>query len=124
MTEMEIYWITRLDSIKIFFSMLCVVSSFIIGIAVISYIGIKVDGYNRQINNLTELNLAKKFMYFWIGIVISALVLTFLPTTKEMCAIKVIPLIADNEDIQAVSKEIPKLAHAWLEELKPIKKEK
>lgn len=43
------------------------------------------------------------------------------PSTKEMCAIKVIPVIANNEGVQELPNKVVELANEWMEELKPKK---
>ena len=52
-----------------------------------------------------------------IGVVLtcaSMLVLTFVPTTKEMCAIKIIPELANDTDIRELKAEAVKTAKDWL----------
>lgn len=42
-----------------------------------------------------------------------------MPTSQEAAAIKIIPRIANNEDVQGVGTELVTLAKDWLHELKP-----
>ena len=43
----------------------------------------------------------------------------FVPTTKEMCAIKLVPMIANDEQVQELPNKVVDLANEWLDELKP-----
>jgi len=43
----------------------------------------------------------------------------FVPTTKDLVAIKLIPAIVNNEDVQGVGVEFIDLAKDWLKELHP-----
>lgn len=47
----------------------------------------------------------------------------FIPSTKEMCAILIVPAIANNEKAQNLGNEIYDLAVEWLKEIKPGKEE-
>lgn len=47
----------------------------------------------------------------------------FIPNTKEICAIKVLPAIINNEDVQELPNKVVDLANEWLNELKPKKGE-
>jgi len=53
----------------------------------------------------------------------SWLAIAFLPTTKQACAIYVIPRIVNNKEVQELPEKVVDLANEWLEELKPKKKE-
>ena len=48
--------------------------------------------------------------------------LIFIPTTKEMCAIKIIPRVVNNEKVQELPEKFVELANEWVEELKPKQK--
>jgi len=43
----------------------------------------------------------------------------FIPTTKEYCAIKAIPMIVNNDEVQEIPDKVLELATEWIEELKP-----
>lgn len=69
----------------------------------------------------------------WIAAVVSlAIVATtfagflgriFIPTTKTMAAMYIIPSVANNEKVQTVGNRLYDLAIEWMDELKPAKKE-
>ena len=101
-TEEMLYWIFRLDAIKGF----CFVVLLVGGLATVlltahliidkNYIDFSDYFYKRLL-------IFVKSMYVIIGIAI--LTLVFLPSTKEMAAIKLIPVIYNSDFVQ---KELPK----------------
>ena len=106
-----VYWITRLDSIGVFFGLFgffllfCCTGSLIVTC------------------DKEACDVAKNFWEWWvvcssvglIFFVISCLV----PSTKEMAAIILIPKIANNEKVAAMPSKIVDLANEWLDTLKP-----
>lgn len=58
--------------------------------------------------------------YWFYGVFIIC-IMFFIPTTKEYCAIKVIPAIANNQQVQELPNKVIELANEWMEELKPKK---
>lgn len=101
-TEEMLYWIFRLDAIKGF----CFVVLLVGGLATVlltahliidkNYIDFSDYFYKRLL-------IFVKSMYIIISIAI--LTLIFLPSTKEMAAIKIIPVIYNSDFVQ---KELPK----------------
>lgn len=70
----EIYWITRLDGICNFLSILCILSGMAAVVFTVLY-------FNQD--NL-EIKISKKLLLFLLIItVLSGIVLIFIPTTKE-----------------------------------------
>ena len=53
--------------------------------------------------------------------ILSLLVVTFVPSTKQMAAIIVLPKLANSEKIQTVGNRLYDLAVEWMDELKPKK---
>ncbi len=47
--------------------------------------------------------------------------LTFIPSTKQMAAIMIVPKIVNNEKVQTIGNKVYDLAVEWMEELKPNK---
>ena len=121
MTESSIYWITRLDYFK--------------GLAVgLVFFGLTAFTWTGAflVFNITELTKDKKHI-FYKAMSFSALIaaigslgIVFIPTTKEMAMIKVIPALTNSELVQktipAEAKEIYALAKYAL--TKTIKEEK
>ena len=113
MTGWEIYWITRLDGIRI----LAGVSIIVIFAISVIYMIFKDDEYRygkkeKEYTAFLWKYLKKILPVFMIPILL--LVLT--PTTKEMFAIKILPKIINNEKLQ----ELPELGldymKQWLKE--------
>src|SRR5208282_6447669 len=110
MTEMQMYWLTRLDGIKSFFDIIYFFG--VVGSTIILGAVFATDG---------ECWKPKWFFLtipiFVIGIVGGVLI----PTTKEMAAILVIPKIVNNQKVQEMPNKVLDLANDWLEKLKPTK---
>ena len=99
MDEMTIYWITRLDSFKGLFEFLCFVSFIsVIAFGLLSVIG----SYDNDIIYDTKLlNCFKRITRIsCVCCAVFFLISSFLPSTKEMFAIKCIPIIASKENIE------------------------
>ena len=134
MTETSMYWLTRLDQIHAFcngFEFLFGVLS-VIGLIVLIYFKVEKE-QNRKYNNGE--NLDRDFVYAsnivktlkiptfscLFATILISLFTVFLPTTKEMVSIKVIPQIATLENCNAfknISKDLLDLTAKWLEDVK------
>ena len=108
-TTSEMYWLTRLDGIQGFFIAMTIL------IAIYSTLAILIGG-GEGIRKL-----------FWSGIVCGVISILFsvgailTPTTKQMCAIKIIPLVLNDPNVQEIPEQLLNLKDAWIEELKPKK---
>ena len=117
-TPIQIYWILKLDAIHtasclMFYAGL--VLTLICGLGVLIFS----DDYNYRVS--------KRFsnIITWISVplvVIGGLVNVFIPTTKQMVAIHVVPAIANNERVQNIgnktldiSEDLLKLAEQHLQ---------
>jgi predicted ferric reductase len=100
----DIYWITRLDNICAFLTI--VLMMFITAICIMKFI--------------LEINFDKIKMKYKIGayvlITIIGFLLIFIPNTKEAVAIYLIPKIINNEQIQKLPDNTTKLLNAKLEQ--------
>lgn len=121
-TSSQIYWVTRLDSfndalliIGVIFGIICLIA------------GIFLAGTWGEPYGDTDLPKAKRWFFriFWIPI-LCIIISTFLPTTKEMAAIFILPKImnsvSQNEELKKLPNNILELANEWIETLKPEKK--
>lgn len=102
-----VYWITRLDGIN--------------AVAVLGIIFLSVTS-----TVLTMLWIGEGDRSARLGTLVSVPLLllctavaVFVPTTKEACAIYMIPKIANNEDVQGVAVEVRDLAREWIKALGP-----
>ena len=130
MTESMIYWITRLDGIHGFCSGIQTISviSAIIGATVaLIAVCIKVSSEAEESDDDARFasGICKIACKVWIPAfciaIMCSLARTFTPTTKEMIAIKVIPQIADAnniEKIKDISKDMLDITSDWLKDMR------
>lgn len=132
MTESLMYWITRLDVIKSFFDgvqILAIVFAIFSSIfAIISYIVIQIEKSSPCFDEADKDYVAGKiinrasFKGFILTLtitILSAFIEIFIPTTKEMIVIKVIPAIASSEQaskIKDISNDALDIASLWLKD--------
>jgi hypothetical protein len=115
MTSWQLYWLTRCDYGQ----------GFCIGVGVV----LLVAGFTwilgawmaHDINRTPfmwkpSLWLLGASLGFWM-------VACFIPTTKELAAILILPKIANSQDVQAIGQGVVDLAKEWLVELKPKAKD-
>lgn len=109
------YWITRLDYIQGFF----IGMSIVVGLAAI--IMLCVGLINVGLSEDTSERGFIVFKKLLPPVILCILAACMVPDTKEFAAIKVIPAIANNEDVQGLGQEIVNLGREWLVELRPQK---
>lgn len=106
-TESTIYWILKLDDICILLSAICFVA------AAFSFVTLIAWGINASEDNENCAETAKKLCGKSIVVaLICATIFTFVPRTKQMAMIKVIPTIANSEivgEMSADAKELYKM---------------
>ena len=119
MTEITptfIYWITRLNGINVFLGIIMTLSIIAIFIFLIGMIVTKLE------HDVEEYGIFKKYLLTSTYIFIPITILFILtPTTKEACAIYVVPKIVNNEKVQNIGQEFYDLALDWMKELRPRK---
>lgn len=107
-TGTEVYWITRFDALHA----LALVTGLLCLIVIISITGIYCiackEGKEKR---------ALPYLWFLFVPFIILVGSIFIPTTKEMCAIKAIPMIANNEQVQELPNKVLELANEWIDEL-------
>lgn len=110
-TTTQMYWFVMLDSIGVGSALLCAFTTFIF------FIGVLVTSLDeeppRNIRIFTPILGVLSFALF--------AVCTFLPSTKQMAAIMIVPKLANSEKVQTVGNKVYDLAVEWMEELKPNK---
>lgn len=109
-TPETMYWITRCDNIH----------NVSVALAILSCVGIFFMTLHIIID---EAALFSKFLCLslWAIFFVSISVFSFVPTTKEMAVIYVVPAIANSETVQGIGNDIVGLAKEWIVELKPKK---
>ena len=130
MTESMIYWITRLDGIHSFFLGLQVISIILTAVGttialttVCLKASAELDEYSDEVriyDYVCKIALKVLIPAFCIAMTCS-LTRTFMPTTKEMIAIKVIPQIAsvnNVEKIKDISEDMLDITTGWLKDMR------
>lgn len=109
-TETTLYWITRLDNINAFLCVFLFLSILAAAGTLVVWIHPDCTGDEQRIGKLGFLLVIPFVFVFSLGLVL-------LPTTKEMCAIKVIPALVNNEKIQGIGDKALTLANEWMDGL-------
>ena len=91
-TEAELYWITRLEYIRMFFKMCTWLGGISFMLLFLTYLANLEEYYERTCKTIGKLLMIPVAVF-----VVSGLGFTFTPTTKEMAAIKVIPMIVNSD---------------------------
>jgi len=126
-TETTLYWFTRLshiheviDSLFAPFMAMTIISFLIF---IVMSIIEKITCDNDEEIAFSKIGKAAK-KTCCIAACIAAVTMicsVFVPTTKEMAAIVVIPKIANNESIKGLGNEFVNLAKEWMKEIHPSK---
>ena len=93
-TPMQMYWLLKLDDIRAF-------CAFCVGFAILAII-ISLAAYNDDETERVRKNTTVGFALGLFGLGLFGGALTFLPSTKQMATIYVVPAIANNEKIQQI----------------------
>ena len=111
-TTMQMYWLVMLDNLT---------GGLVVILAMCGLFSI-FGGLTLGMIEKEELFLPimKKLL---VVAAVSLLCLTFIPSTKQMAAILIVPKIANNEKVQTIGNKVYDLAVEWMEELKPNKNE-
>ena len=120
-TETEIYWLTRLDNIRIAVGSTLALWTFIVlGVTAVCII---CGGWPNSDKEKRIAQILRRFVIVPVWTVLLCLIVAavLVPTTKEMCAIKAIPMIINNEQVQELPNKVLELANDWMDELKPNK---
>lgn len=119
-TESMIYWVTRLDYISGLFWVLLAVTATASTVTLIAAILAKQDACDDE--DLAAAKTLRRTAYAGICVSLVLLIAAVLvPTTKEYCAVKVIPMIANNKNVQQLPNNMIEEANEWIDSLKPIK---
>lgn len=112
-TESTVYWVTRLDGIHNFLSILCIITGVPAVFSLVTFATFMVSEGEEEFHPAMKFKLRT----FFISIALLAvffLVSVFVPTTKEMAIIKVLPAISNSkfisDDLPKEAKEIYMLA--------------
>lgn len=120
-TPSTIYWIAQCDCIRD----ACIpIIIFGIILSTIS-IGLTAIAFCDEVSDM----LGSKWIAATVSLVLVSVTIAglfgriFVPTTKTVAAMYIIPAIANNEKVQDCGNRLYDLAIEWMDELKPAKKE-
>lgn len=143
-TTTEMYWLTRLDSVKEvmdgFFAVFMVFTVILAAIAVLVYglgtftgnntydvfsgmPGDELKSVHARLRRTSARCVMAAFLLLSASMA-TGLLNALLPTTREMAAIVMVPAIVNNEKVQTVGNKLYDLAAEWLGELRPKKEAK
>ena len=110
-TPEMMYWMTRCDDVRCLGLLLAIASPIALCLfeAMAFYVG-----YKPTVKWIAGIVLSVLSL---IGIVFA----TFVPTTREMAAIYVVPKIANSQTVKDLGEGVVTLAREWVEELRPAK---
>jgi hypothetical protein len=116
MTGTEIYWLTRLDGIVNLSTVMAIFGtvSAIVGTIVLVVWAVCENG--KADNGWWF--LLKTIIIVWIASILFVLATLFVPTTKEMAAIIVVPKIVNNEQVKELPENVLDLANEWIKSKK------
>lgn len=104
-TESTVYWITRLDGIHNFLISLCIITGILAVLSlIILFSTFMVCEGKEEFHKAMELEL-RAFFISIVLFVVFFLASVFIPTTKEMALIKILPAISNSK---FMSEELPK----------------
>lgn len=90
-TPMQMYWLLKLDDIRT----LC---AFLIGFAILAIVVSLTAYQDKKLKKIATVG----FLLGFFGLALCGVAITFMPSTKQMAAIYVVPAIANNEKIQQI----------------------
>ena len=112
-----IYWITRCDS----FHYVIGTGAVILGIASLIFAMLRLFLWAEEVDEYSiQSTSIKRGLKILIPAFMSFLfIYGFIPSTKEMIAIYVVPKIVNSENVQNIGNEFYEVAVDWLKEMKP-----
>lgn len=116
-TTMQIYWLIKLDDIISLLTIFACISVVWTIIHIVRWLNWRIE------NCKTPTTAPKMSAWGMVAIILFAIVATFIPSTKQMAAIMIVPRLANSEKVQTIGNKVYDLAVEWMEELKPNKKE-
>jgi len=121
MNAWQVYWFLMLDSVSTASGLIAVVVGLVLSFSVIFYFICKFDG-DEDVVRITEQINKILIPIFAITFLLSI----FLPTTKQMATIYILPKIANNEQVQQIPDKLLELGNKqldeWINEFKDVKK--
>lgn len=118
-TTSQMYWLTRMDIVNEVCS--CILLILILLVPFFAFVGYMIADSFSSDSRCAYVSWLKKYVILlWLfALMISTSVIIFMPTTKEMAAILIVPKIANSEKVQTVGNKLYDLAVEWMDNLKP-----
>jgi hypothetical protein len=118
-TEWQVYWITRMDwivGLLIGGGILTILTSLVLTLCYY----VRWDSYDDSEDKQKVFQSRVRHPCL-LGIIGTILIVIsgFVPGTKATCAIKIIPIIANNKRVEELPNKVLDLANAWMEKLMP-----
>ena len=110
-TPEMMYWLTRCDSI-------CIAGFFL---TVVFGIGFSIS-FCAIIDEVSGVLIRLFCLFSFVASFAGIATCVFVPSTREMAAIYVVPKIANSQTVKDLGEGVVTLAREWLEELRPAKK--
>lgn len=115
-TESIVYWILKLDDIRglmIAIAVIAALSSSVFGTGIAFFW----DAWNDE--DKKRLSICKKCFFVLITVFsVNALAITFMPSTKQIAMIKIIPAIANSEIADDIPKDAQDIYRLGVEAIK------
>jgi len=98
-TPMQMYWLLKLDDIITGCALMCVLLVGCVLLSALAFCYAKdIEKENKKVGKYASI----AFLLSVMGLVFFSVVTVFLPSTKQMAAIYVIPAIVNNEKVQNI----------------------
>jgi Na+/H+ antiporter NhaD/arsenite permease-like protein len=105
-TQSELYWITRLGYINGLVLGLAIIMTFAIALCVVYFfIAEEENRYTYDNKKIDKYNSIRGIYICWFFALFLWVAFILTPNTKEMCMIKVIPMLTNSEMVQQLSKD-------------------
>ena len=115
MTSWQMYWLLMLDNIKDLMGIIVFIFAFVCIIGAVFWFMAEATP-NDDDSEIYIRAAQTPLCLAWAIWILAILSLVFLPTTRQMAAIIVVPKIINNKDVQKIPENILKLANGWIDE--------
>lgn len=122
LSALDIYLVTRMDSLRFFFALVTILSAVCIAFFVICWIDAGVGCNDEEETKTKRAYAAKRIMIFFCPLLVGAFGVILTPSTKTLAAMYVLPAVVNSEAVQQIPSELTTLTREWLQELRPAKK--
>ena len=109
-TPMQMYWLLKLDDIITGCALMCIVFVGCVLFSALAFCYAK-DMKNKKVGKYASI----AFLLSVMGLIFFSAVTVFLPSTKQMAAIYVVPAIVNNERVQNIGNKTLDISEDLLE---------